>query len=269
MKQKICDDMETWRMLDCETSDSASMNLAIDEAIFLERIANRIPSTIRFWRNKRAVVIGRYQNLESEANLEVCDRESIQIVRRFSGGGAVFHDLGNLNYSLALASEDAFLKGLDLVETFQVLTRGIIEGFREYGLILKFDPPSDLLICDKKVSGNAQSRRRGIIFHHGTLLINTDLKLLNRVLTSSIKNPKNKHVVSRKRDVDNFQNYVNIELSAQKVKEILQRAFERVLSIRLVSGKLGSGENSIARILHKTKYSTKRWNFHAESQQSY
>jgi len=190
-------------------------------------------------------------------------------VRRFSGGGAVFHDLGNVNYSLALASEHPLLRGLDLIETFQVLTQGIIEGFREYGLVLKFDSPSDLLIGDKKISGNAQSRRSGIVFHHGTLLINTDLELLNRVLAPSTKTPKNKHIASRKRDVDNLQNYVDRELSAQTVKEVLQRAFERVLSIRLVSGKLGGGENSIARTLHKTKYSTDRWNFQAESQQSY
>ena len=112
------------------------MNLAIDEAIFIEKMKKTIPTTLRFWRNHSAVIIGRFQNLEAEVNLEICRIRQVQVIRRFSGGGAVYHDSGNLNHSLAIETTHPLLKECDITQIYERLSLGVIEGLKEFGFLL-------------------------------------------------------------------------------------------------------------------------------------
>ena len=253
--------MEVWRLLDTEALDSAAMNLAIEEAIFLERIRRKVPPTVRFWRNRRAAVIGYSQKVEAEVNLRLCRAEGIEIVRRFSGGGAVYQDLGNLNYTLVLDADHPIIEGLDIRESYRVLTAGVVEGLKEFGIDLVFDPPSDLLAGERKLSGNAQSRKKRTIFHHGTLLVNADLHLLAEVLDATGDGPKNNKITSEKRPVTNLADEIGRHVDMQEVKLALHRGFETAFSVKLVRRQLGPEEEESAHAFYAEKYSRREWNF--------
>ena len=253
--------METWRLLDTETSNLAAMNLSIEEAIFLAKIHQKVPSTVRFWRNRRSVVIGYSQNVEAEVNLKLCTDEGIEIVRRFSGGGAVYQDLGNLNYTLVLGADHPIVESLDIRESYRVLTTGIVEGLKELGIDLVFDPPSDLLAGKRKVSGNAQSRKRRTILHHGTLLVKADLHLLAEVLNAKGEGPKNNKITSKQKPVTNLADEIERHLAMQEVKQALHRGFERALSVKLVRRQLSPEEEESAQTFYAKKYSRREWNF--------
>ena len=253
--------METWRLLDIETPDRAAMNLAIEEAIFLAKICREVPPTVRFWRNGRAAVIGYSQKVEAEVNLELCRDEGIEIVRRFSGGGAVYQDLGNLNYTLVLDADHPIVEGLDIGESYRVFTAGVVEGLKEFGIDLVFDPPSDLLAGKGKVSGNAQSRKKRTILHHGTLLVNADLHLLAEVLDATGDRPKNIKITSKKRPVTNLADEIGRHVNMQEVKQALLRGFERTFLVKLVRRQLSSEEEESAQTLYAEKYSRREWNF--------
>lgn len=255
--------MEEWRLLNIEVPELAAMNLAIDEAVFVAKIEGAVPTTLRFWRNKGAVVLGRFQNVAAEVDLDLCRERGIQVVRRFSGGGAVYHDLGNLNYSIAIEKTHPLLNGLDIVGTFRVFSFGVTEGLRKFGLETVFDPPSDLLVGDKKVSGNAQSRRKGIIFHHGTLLVHADLDMLTRALNAPEEKAKteNNGVSSRKRPVMNVWDAIGRRIGIDQVKEALQQGFEKAFGMKLVQSMLTLKEKETAERLYANKYSKGEWNF--------
>ena len=253
--------MEDWRFLEVETPDRAGMNLAIEEAIFLEKTQKRIPPTVRFWRNKRAVVIGYSQKVEAEVNVKLCRDEGMDIIRRFSGGGAVYHDLGNLNYSTILNADHPLVSGPDIRESYRVFSSGVVEGLRAFGVGSVLHPPSDLLVGNRKISGNAQSRKKGTVLHHGTLLVNSDLDLLARVLDGTESPVGSGKTASRKGPVMNLVDAIGRRGDMREVKEALRRGFEKAFSVRLVQGMLTPGEKKSAHALYSEKYAKREWNF--------
>ncbi|MCW4021321.1 MAG: lipoate--protein ligase family protein [Candidatus Bathyarchaeota archaeon] len=254
--------MEEWRLLDIETPDRAAMNLAIEEAIFIGKAGEKGSPTVRFWRNRKAAVVGYSQNVETEVDLEVCRREGVEVVRRFSGGGAVFQDLGNLNYSIAIDADHPIVKGFDVSRSYKRLTLGVIEGLRsELRIDAVFDPPSDILVRNGKISGNAQSRRKGVIFHQGTLLVKSDLVLLTKVLNAPESGLKGKRSTSKRRRVTNLADEMDRRVTMREVKGALWRGFENAFSVKMAQGMLTSDEKKRAQKLYDEKYLKKEWNF--------
>lgn len=252
---------EKWRLLGVETPDDASMNMAIEEAIFIAEAEGEVPPTVRFWRSKGAVVIGYSQTVEAEVNLELCERSGLQVVRRFSGGGATYHDLGNLNYSIAMEANHPLVKGLEIADSYVVFASGVIQGLRELGIHAVFAPPSNVLVEGRKVSGNAQSRRKGAVLHHGTLLVDADLDLLDEVLGRHRPRRKSQGVVSKKVPVTNLADELGRDLNMNEVKAALGRGFEAAFCMELVPSTFTTTEEMTARRLHAEKYSRKEWNF--------
>jgi len=253
--------MEEWRMLATDISNDAAMNLAIDEAIFQARIEKAVPRTLRFWRSTRAVVVGYSQNIEAEVNLKVCEREGIQVVRRFTGGGAVYHDLGNINYTLVLDIDHRLICGLDIAGSYEVLCSGVIGGLRQIGVSARFSPPSDIFVGTKKISGSAQSRKRGVVLHHGTLLVDSDLNTLARALDVSEQVMKEKRPTSIKRPVTRLQDETSVKVDIVKLENALIRGFEKAFSIELMPARLIPWEEETAQSLYRNKYSKREWNF--------
>jgi len=253
--------LDEWRLLDVETPEDAAMNLAIDEAIFLAMTKKMAPATIRFWRNARAVVVGYSQNVEVEVNLELCEKENIQVVRRFSGGGTVYHDLGNMNYTVVVDADHRLIKGLDIAESYKVLCSGMIEALTEIGITATFRPLSDIFVGERKISGSAQSRKRGVVLHHGTLLVDSDLDALMRVLDLPEEKIEGKRVTSIKKPVTMLSDEVGWEVDPATLKEALIKGFEKAFSINLAWGKLSSSEEETAKNLYRDKYSRREWNF--------
>ncbi|MFW5745193.1 MAG: lipoate--protein ligase family protein, partial [Spirochaetota bacterium] len=150
------------------------LNLAIEEHV-LERIHDLGPTLI-LWRNDPCVVIGRHQNPWLECDLAALRRHGLPLVRRISGGGAVYHDGGNTNFSF-LASESDY----DQERHFRV----VISGLSRLGIAAWKTDRNDLRVGDRKISGNAFRHTRGRSLHHGTLLVNADLDRLTAFLTPS------------------------------------------------------------------------------------
>ena len=252
-------DADTWRLLDLEYSNSY-MNLAIEEAIAHNVGKGASPNTIRFWRNSSAVVIGNFQSAKTEVDVDKCNKHGITIARRFTGGGAVYHDLGNLNCSISIRRTHRLFKS-DLQETFVELSRGIIEGLKQLGAPVKLDPPSNILLNGQKVSGGAGALKSGFVFHHCSILVTSDLEMLTEILGSGESSVRGPFVRSVRKAVSNLSVEIGRELSIGEVKVSLRRGFEEVFAIDLVEGEMTAEERALAEKLYDEKYSTEEWNF--------
>ncbi|MCK5403291.1 lipoate--protein ligase family protein [Candidatus Bathyarchaeota archaeon] len=231
---------EQWRLIDTEFEDSC-MNLAIDEAIPTVLGMGYTNSTVRFWRNVNTVVIGRSQDIVSEVNLAACNKYGTLVIRRFTGGGTVYHDLGNLNYSISLR-KDHYLISDDLVRTVEVLSKGVMLGLKNLGIKAEYRLSDGIFISGKKVSGSASSVKQSFFFNHGTLLINSNLAILSEVLSPTLKRRKKRGVKSSHQIVTNLAIELGREISISEVKEALKLGFERAFQIELVRGELTSEE---------------------------
>ena len=152
-------------------------NLAVEQYIF-DRMDPRA-SYLMLWQNDNAVIVGKHQNTFEEVNPEAVRREGTAVVRRLSGGGAVYHDLGNLNYTFITDHEG----GNAL--SFARFCRPVIDTLRRLGLDAQIDGRNDMTVDGRKFSGNAQYIRHGRVMHHGTLLIASDLDRMQRLLSTA------------------------------------------------------------------------------------
>jgi lipoate---protein ligase len=170
-------------------------NMAVDEAIAAGIAAGTSPPTIRFYTWKPgAVSIGFFQRLHDEVDLETCAAKGIDVVRRRTGGGAVYHDeQGEITYSL-IAPESLFSK--DIRASYREICGSIIAGMASLGINAEFRPINDVTVNGRKISGSAQTRRQGVLTQHGTVLYRIDRDTMFSVLRPSVKKLVDKPVDS-------------------------------------------------------------------------
>jgi lipoate-protein ligase A len=249
---------ETWRLLEAEYRDPY-MNLALEEAIPLSVGKGASPNTIRFWRNQNAVVIGNFQSAEMEVNLDECNKHQTVIVRRFTGGGAVYHDLGNLNCAISVRRDHPLIK-TDFGETFARLSEGVIEGLRLLDAPAGYEPPASIQVNGRKIAGGAGAVKSGFVFYHCSILISSDLKRLSEVLISGENSVGKPGVRSVRKEVSTLSAELGRELTVAEVKDSLKRGFEKDFMIRLADGERTEEEEALAERLSNEKYSTDTWN---------
>ncbi|OPZ63106.1 MAG: Lipoate-protein ligase A [Firmicutes bacterium ADurb.Bin506] len=158
----------------CSTGHNVWRNLALEEHLINQ--ADPREPILYLWRNSPAVVIGRHQNPWVESCPDLIDREGVLLARRSSGGGAVYHDLGNLCFTFLTSRASYDLRRQTLL---------VLETLRSLGIDAQLSERNDLLVAGKKVSGNASWLGRTIACHHGTLLVDSDLARLARYLQAS------------------------------------------------------------------------------------
>src|SRR5690606_28789319 len=141
-------------------------NIATDEYIF-KHIKE---DCFMLWQNDNAIIVGKHQNTLAEINLEYVKQQNIHVVRRLYGGGAVYHDMGNLNFSFTKTSDDGNLMD------FEKYTKPIVEVLNTLGVNAKFEGRNDITVDGKKISGNAEYIHKNKILHHGTLLFSSEMK---------------------------------------------------------------------------------------------
>src|SRR5437667_10903392 len=173
---------ETWRLLDTEYPDDPFMNMSVEEAIPRSVGEGEAPNTVRFWHNSNMIVLGCFQSADLEVNYDACKETGTQVVRRFTGGGAVYHDGGNLNYAISLKKGHPLVPDNDLQLVFQRLSEGTVDGLRSLGVHAEFQPLNVIHVDGKKVSGAAGSVTWGTVVYHGCSLVASDLATLGRVL---------------------------------------------------------------------------------------
>lgn len=164
-------------VLESPTYDPA-LNLDIETGCFETAEA----PAFRVWRSTDSVVLGRFLDPEEEVHMERATKLGVPVLHRPSGGGAVFHDLGNVNYSIYLPAGSA--PSFRIEESLRALSFPIIEVLESYGVPWSWKPPNNIYVAGAKISGSAQARSGGRMLHHGTLLVSTDLDNMRHLLKS-------------------------------------------------------------------------------------
>ncbi|NHJ21707.1 MAG: lipoate--protein ligase family protein [Candidatus Lokiarchaeota archaeon] len=251
-----------WRFLPLETRNGY-WNMALDEAILETVIKHEAPSTLRLFKwDPSTVSIGRNQSLSGEVNIEFAKENGFSIVRRITGGGAVFHDnLREITYSIVCPTK--FLEKLNaknVREQFEKIEAGIILALQYYGL----EPEQGVIHCPaifldgKKFSGNAQVRKKGYILQHGTILLELDPELMYSVLKAPYNVGKAKMVQSVYAKCIGIKDKLEYYNEVDFIKS-LKKGFESSLSIKLKDGILTENELNLAEKLALTKYSSSEW----------
>lgn len=248
--------MKTWRLIK-KIETRGAMQMAIDEAIFLARIENKVPNTLRFFKWKPAcVTIGFFQNLEEEVDIKKTQELNIDITRRYTGGGAVFHE-NELTYSLAISEKE--IPG-DIVSSYQKICSAIIEGLSLLKIKTIFKPINDLLTTnDKKISGNAQTRKEGVILQHGTILLDLDVRKMFSVLKVPDEKIKDKLIKSVEERVTSLEKELGRKIPFEELEKALIKGFENCFQVKIVEEELTEEELVEAERLFEEKYSNDKW----------
>ncbi|MGT2683307.1 lipoate--protein ligase [Streptococcus porci] len=234
------------------TSNNPAYNIALEAYAFKELQSE--DELFILWINEPAIIIGKHQNAVQEINKEYTDANGIHVVRRLSGGGAVYHDLNNLNYTIISnkSEEGAF--------DFKTFSQPVIETLADLGVKAEFTGRNDLEIDGKKFCGNAQAYYKGRMMHHGCLLFDVDMTVLGNALKVSKDKIESKGVKSVRARVTNILSELPEKITVNdfadkildKMKEHYPDMTEYVLS-----------ENELAKIQqsYEEQFSTWDWTY--------
>jgi lipoate-protein ligase A len=240
----------------------AYTNMAIDEALCTLRSEGRSPNTIRFYRwNPSAVSIGYFQILEQEVNLQACQALGVDVIRRMTGGGAVYHSFeGEITYTL-IADQRLPIIPTDILRSYDLICGGVVMALKKLDIDAAFKPINDIVVNGKKISGNAQTRRRNVVVQHGTILLDTDIKTMFTVLRVSKEKISDKLIQSVEDRVTTIRRELHRDVSFQEVTDALIESFTRVLDVESYPGTLSEEELNLAVKLREEKYRTRDWIF--------
>ncbi|HGD0010832.1 TPA: lipoate--protein ligase [Streptococcus agalactiae] len=195
------------------TSNDPAYNVAL-EAYAFQKLTD-IDEIFILWINEPAIIIGRHQNTIQEINKEFIDKNGIHVVRRLSGGGAVYHDLNNLNYTIISnnTQEGAF--------DFQTFSKPVIDTLAKLGVKAEFTGRNDLEINGQKFAGNAQAYYKGRMMHHGCLLFDVDMSVLGQTLKVSKDKIESKGIKSVRARVTNIVDHLSDKITVQEFSDAI------------------------------------------------
>lgn len=258
-------EMTAWRLSKLETND-AFANMAIDEAIVTARIEGLVPNTLRFYRwNPSTVSIGRFQKVFNEVHVENCRSHGVDIVRRITGGGTVYHDFeGEITYSVVVKEED--LGTQDVVVAYNTISNGLIEAAKILGVNANFNPGDprncpNIAIDGKKISGSAQFHKGRVLLQHGTLLLDIDLTKMFTFLKVPWAKTITDVICVAKERITSIKHELASNISVEEAYQALIKGFQKAFDIKINEEEtLTTYEQKLAEKLRKEKYTTEKWN---------
>lgn len=271
-----------WRFIDTGAL-SPALNMAIDEAILTIHSQGKTPPTVRFYTwNPATLSIGYFQKAEKEVDFDKLKKLGLGFVRRPTGGRAVLHDQ-ELTYSIIVSESYPGIPN-QVTEAYRVLSSGLLEGFRNLGFYAEmvslasdeekekyasmgssacFDSPSwyELVVEGKKVAGSAQTRQRGTVLQHGSILLDWDVDMLFDLLNFNSERMKERMKLSflEKAVAINLLGHRNVTLD--EAKRAFFAGFEKGLNIEFITENLTEEEFVLANQLVNDRYGTEEWNF--------
>ncbi len=231
------------------------MHMALDEVLTYEVGAGRRPPTLRIWEwSSNAVILGRFQSVKNEVDPAGAEKHGMTVVRRITGGGAMFVEPHNaVTYSLY--APEALVKGMSFVDSYAFLDDWVIEGLRSLGVEAEYKPINDISSSQGKIGGAAQTRRGGAVLHHVTMAYDMDPAKMLEVLRIGREKLSDKGSVSANKRVTPLRQQT--ELPRQTVIDRLVATFDRRYG--LAPSALRDEERDAAAALAREKFSTEAW----------
>jgi lipoate-protein ligase A len=241
--------------LDLSTTDPA-WNLAMEQYVFDSLPRDRM--YFMLWQNDNAIIIGKHQNTLAEINESYVKSRGIRVVRRLSGGGAVYHDLGNLNFTFITDAADT--EELN----FRLFCLPIVRALETLGVRAEVNGRNDITIDGRKFSGNAQYLKRGRVMHHGTIIFDSDLSVVEKALQVDPAKILSKGIKSVRSRVTNVAEHLSRDISLAEFRRLL---LENILA-ETPGSEYPLTEDDLAAVqaLRDTRYALWDWNWGASPQ---
>lgn len=226
-------------------------NLAFEEYVFEQ--LDKAKEYFMLWQNDNTIVVGKYQNTAEEVNQAFVDENGIKVARRLSGGGAVYHDTGNLNFTFIVDQNNV----PDF--KFEVFVRPVIKALEKIGVHAQFNGRNDITIDGMKFSGNSQYTKRGRVMHHGCIMLDSNLTTVADALKVKDAKFESKSVKSVKSRVTTINAHASRKVTMEEFKALLKEAIFENTNPKLLT--LNEKQLDEIQKLRDEKYATWEWNY--------
>src|SRR5690625_677436 len=242
------------KFIDNKGITDPQINLALEEYV-LQNFGEE-DTYLLFYVNGPSIIVGRNQNSVEEINTEYVDENGIKVVRRLSGGGAVYHDEGNLNFSF-ITKDDG-----DSFHNFEKFTKPVVEALNQIGGPAKLVGRNDLLVEGRKFSGNAQYATKGRMFSHGTIMFDSEIEHVVAALNVSSEKIKSHGIKSIRSRVANISEFLDEKISMEQFKELILQHIFNVENVKDVPQyELTDEDWEAVQQLSQERYKKWEWNY--------
>ena len=245
-----------WRLIDV-SYPSVHQNLALEEALARCMVSQESVPVIRMWRNPPSVIVGRFQQVSEEVDVEFCRENGLAVARRFSGGGAVFHDYGVMSLSIIAPQTDP----VNLNQMHRRNSSIVLDMLARRGMKGNLASPNSIHVNGRKICGAAAAAGQGYLLWHASILISADTYKLERALAPSRVTKKTRSTRSIWHQVTTLSDEQGQAVNPEHVRATLIESCRSILGSGIETSGLLDAEEKASRLLYEGKYSSDDWNW--------